>query len=125
MNTLLAILNVIDARRDVILAGGLYHRFPWRHLPPPPPPLWVAVSRLAATSDVKFMQLAPNDLIKNLKKALNNTYITTQWLKRTIVFTTLTARNRTVHRQRRRRRSQVKVDFKTNVIFSSFTSTFL
>ena len=81
--------------------------------------------QLAATSDVKFMQLAPNDLTKNLKKALNNTYITTQWLKRTIVFTTLTARNKTVHRQRRRRRSQVKVDFKTNVIFSSFTSTFL
>ena len=37
MNTLLAILKVTDARRDVILAGGLYHRFPWRHLPPPPP----------------------------------------------------------------------------------------
>ena len=35
MNTLLAILKVNDARRDVILAGGLYHRFPWRHLPPP------------------------------------------------------------------------------------------
>ena len=35
MNTLLAILKVTDARRDVILAGGLYHRFPWRHLPPP------------------------------------------------------------------------------------------
>ena len=33
---LLAILKVTDARRDVILAGGLYHRFPWRHLPPPP-----------------------------------------------------------------------------------------
>ena len=33
MNTLLAILKVTDARRDVILAGGLYHRFPWRHLP--------------------------------------------------------------------------------------------
>ena len=29
MNTLLAILKVTDARRDVILAGGLYHRFPW------------------------------------------------------------------------------------------------
>lgn len=54
----------------------------------------MAVGRLAATSDVKFMQLAPNDLIKNLKKALNNTYITTQWLKRTVVFTTLTARKR-------------------------------
>ena len=34
MNTLLAILEVTDARRDVILAGGLNHRFPWRHLPP-------------------------------------------------------------------------------------------
>ena len=35
MNTLLAILKVTDARRDVILAGGLNHRFPWpwRHLP--------------------------------------------------------------------------------------------
>ena len=39
MNTLLAILKVTDARRDVILAGGLYHRFPWRHLSPPPSPL--------------------------------------------------------------------------------------
>ena len=28
MNTLLAILKVTDARRDAILAGGLYHRFP-------------------------------------------------------------------------------------------------
>ena len=34
MNTLLAILKVTDASRDVILVGGLYHRFPWRHLPP-------------------------------------------------------------------------------------------
>ena len=32
MNTLFAILKVTDARRDVILAGGLNHRFPWRHL---------------------------------------------------------------------------------------------
>ena len=29
------LLKVIYARRDVILAGGLSHRFPWRHLPPP------------------------------------------------------------------------------------------
>ena len=36
MNTLLAILKVTDARRDVILAGGLYDRFTWRHLPPTP-----------------------------------------------------------------------------------------
>ena len=34
MNTLLAILKVTDARRDVILAGGLNHRFSWRHLTP-------------------------------------------------------------------------------------------
>ena len=27
-------LKVTDARRDVILAGRLFHRFPWRHLPP-------------------------------------------------------------------------------------------
>ena len=38
MNTLLRILKVTDARRDVILAGRLYHRLPWRHPPPPPPP---------------------------------------------------------------------------------------
>ena len=37
IKTLLAILKVTDARRDVILAGGLYHRFPWRFLSPPPP----------------------------------------------------------------------------------------
>ena len=45
MNTLLAILKVTDARRDIILAGGLYHRFPWRHLdtPPPPPGLQVKI----------------------------------------------------------------------------------
>ena len=36
INTLLAILKVTEARRDVILAGGLYHRFPWTHPPPPP-----------------------------------------------------------------------------------------
>ena len=33
MNTLLAILKVIDARRDVILAGRLSHLFAWRYLP--------------------------------------------------------------------------------------------
>ena len=32
MNSLLAILKVTDARRDVILAGELNHRFPWRQL---------------------------------------------------------------------------------------------
>ena len=39
MNTLLAILKVTDARLDVILAGGLYHGFPWRPPPPPLPPV--------------------------------------------------------------------------------------
>ena len=33
MNTLLAILKVTDTILDVTLAGGLYHRFPCRHLP--------------------------------------------------------------------------------------------
>ena len=37
MNTLLAILKVTDTILHVTLAGGLYHRFPCRHLPPPPP----------------------------------------------------------------------------------------
>ena len=36
INTLLAILKVTDAGSDVILAGGFYHRFPWRHLLPRP-----------------------------------------------------------------------------------------
>ena len=33
MNTLLAILKVTDARRDVILAGGLNDRFLWTPRP--------------------------------------------------------------------------------------------
>ena len=33
MNTLLAILKVTDTKRDVILAGGLYHRFPGDTIP--------------------------------------------------------------------------------------------
>ena len=34
VNTLFTILKVTNARRDVILVGGLNHRFPWRHHPP-------------------------------------------------------------------------------------------
>ena len=34
MNTLLAILKVTDASHDVILAGGLYHRFLGDTFPP-------------------------------------------------------------------------------------------
>ena len=34
MNTLVAILKVTDARRDVILVGGLYPSFPARPIPP-------------------------------------------------------------------------------------------
>ena len=48
MNTLLAILKVTDARRDVILTGGLNHRFPWRLLPPRP---------LAATNLYYYLSL--------------------------------------------------------------------
>ena len=47
-NTLLAILKVIYARRDVILAGGLNHRFPWRHLPP----LTVTIDGSKCTNDI-------------------------------------------------------------------------
>ena len=28
-----SINTMLAARRDIILEGGLYHRFPWRHLP--------------------------------------------------------------------------------------------
>ena len=38
MKILLAIVKVTDARRDIILAGGLNHRRSRRPLPPPPPP---------------------------------------------------------------------------------------
>ena len=41
MNSLFAILKITDARRDVILAGGLYHRFPLEKPPPPPSPRWL------------------------------------------------------------------------------------
>ena len=57
MNTLLAILKVTDAKRDVILAGGLYHRFP---LPPPPPP-----SPLGWVNFLKFLMLCLENLPKN------------------------------------------------------------
>ena len=57
MNTLLAILKVTDARRDVMLAGGLYHRFPWRHLPSLP---WGRVfERPAEYTQQKFTQIPP------------------------------------------------------------------
>ena len=47
MNTLLAILKVTDAGRDVIRAGGLNHRFPWRPSPPPPRVIYNLVQREA------------------------------------------------------------------------------
>ena len=57
MNTLLAILKVADAKRDVILAGGLYHRFPLRHLPPPPPAYEL---KLKASQDSRREHRDPN-----------------------------------------------------------------
>ena len=47
-NTLLAVLKVTDARRDVILTGGLNHQFPWRHLPPAP---WLQLTCIIYMSD--------------------------------------------------------------------------
>ena len=46
MNTLLTILKVTDATRDVILAGGLSHRFPWRHRPPGTPTIFFRPMRI-------------------------------------------------------------------------------
>ena len=56
MNTLLAISKVTDARRDVILASGLYHSFPWRHLSPSP---WFRQSSRAKT-DIGIPSYHPN-----------------------------------------------------------------
>ena len=56
MNTLLAILKVTDARRDIILARGLYHRFPWRHLyPPTPPPRRLDLQARPAVSNLTIL----------------------------------------------------------------------
>ena len=54
MNTLLAILKVTDARPDIILAGGLYHRFPWRHLPPTPEPTDASLGSFSQINDLFF-----------------------------------------------------------------------
>ena len=58
MNAFLAIFKVTDAKRDVILAGGLYHRFP---LPPPPRP----PSPLGWVKFLKFLMLCLENLPKN------------------------------------------------------------
>ena len=55
MNTLFAILKVTDARRDVILAGGLNHWFAWRHHPPPPPnPTWSMMNFMCRTCSLCY-----------------------------------------------------------------------
>ena len=55
MNTLFAILKVTDARRDVILAGGLNHWFTWRHHPPPPPnPTWSMMNFMSRTCSLCY-----------------------------------------------------------------------
>ena len=56
MNALLAILKVTDAKRDVILAGGLYHRFP---LSPPPTPLTPGLGQI-----FKVFNAVPGKLTK-------------------------------------------------------------
>ena len=77
MNTLLAILKVIDARRDVILADGLNHRFPWRpfppHPPPPPFPLESSITCKNAKLEIKYPSYSPRvDL--NIGQVLGHLY---------------------------------------------------
>ena len=71
MNTLLAILKVTDARRDVILAGGLYHRFPWRHPPPPLPPYVLQNQFISYDSPAHLLQLlTPQSLGKGIPQTI-------------------------------------------------------
>ena len=57
MNASLAIFKVTDAKRDVILAGGLYHRFPLPH--PPPTPLTPGLGQI-----FKVFNAVPGKLTK-------------------------------------------------------------
>ena len=70
-NTLLAILKVSDARRDVRLAGGLYHRFPWRHSPPPV--LSVTISERNMVLGCLFFRLKKTD-VKGVNTPFSSTF---------------------------------------------------
>ena len=74
MNTLLAILKVTDARRDVILAGGLNHRFPWRPFPPAPTtPPQSSITCKNAKLEIKYPSYSPRvDL--NIGQVLGHLY---------------------------------------------------
>ena len=56
MNTLLATLKVTDARRDVILTGGLNHRFPWRPSPTP----GSSITWYNAKLEIKYPSYSPS-----------------------------------------------------------------
>ena len=79
MSTLLDILEVTDARRDVILAGGLNHRLHWRHIPPLVF-LWCAFLRiyLVSTLSLDFM-LNSFSLLTIVKKHSYNSKRITQF----------------------------------------------
>ena len=72
MNTLLAILKVTDAGRDVIRAGGLNHRFPWR--PSPPPPSGSSITWYNAKLEIKCPSYSPRVNLNKFGQVLGHIY---------------------------------------------------
>ena len=70
-NTLLAILKVTDAIRNVRLAGGQYHRFPLGHLPPPG--LSVTISERNMVLGCLFFGLKKTD-VKDVNTPFSSTF---------------------------------------------------
>ena len=69
MNTLLATLKVTDARRDVILTGGLNHRFPWRPSPTP----GSSITWYNAKLEIKYPSYSPSVNL-NIGQVLGHIY---------------------------------------------------
>ena len=64
-------MKVADARLDVILAGGLNHRLPWRHVPPPAPSLL----RDNLPRNAKFWQVGVLDVVNLFQNILTSPII--------------------------------------------------
>ena len=69
MNTLLATLKVTDARRNVILTGGLNHRFPWRPSPTP----GSSITWYNAKLEIKYPSYSPSVNL-NIGQVLGHIY---------------------------------------------------